>query len=124
MAFIFVLSSISRPPGLPAGLTDKSAHALLYGGLGALLVRALAGGWRRPVTRGIAVTAVVAATVYGVTDEIHQHFVPPRQSEPADVLADALGAAAAAGALYAYSRTVEAKRRRGRGAEAERRRGV
>jgi len=124
MAFIFVLSSISRLPALPAGLTDKSGHALLYCGLGALLVRARAGGWRRPVTRGIAVTAVVAATAYGVTDEIHQHFVPPRQSEPADVLADALGAAAAAGALYAYSRAAEAKRQRGCGAEAERRRGV
>ena len=113
MMFIFVLSSMSSPPTLPGGLGDKSGHALLYCGLGALLVRAWAGGWRRPVTWGTAVAAVAAATLYGVTDEIHQHFVPHRQTDFADVLADAVGAGAAAGALYVRSRAAESARRRG-----------
>jgi VanZ family protein len=112
MAAIFIESSIAYPPSLPSGVSDKLAHVLLYGGLGALLVRAQAGGWRRPVTIGTAVAAVVWATLYGITDEIHQQFVPPRQSELRDVLADALGASVASGALYLYSRA-EAKRRRG-----------
>jgi VanZ family protein len=43
-----------------------------------------------------AVLAASLATLYGVTDEIHQHFVPPRQAEAFDLLADAAGASAAA----------------------------
>jgi VanZ family protein len=47
------------------------------------------------------VTAILIAILYGVTDEIHQRFVPPRQMDPMDLGADALGATLAAGALYA-----------------------
>lgn len=134
MMFIFWLSSISSPPDLPGGVSDKSAHVLLYSGLGALLVRARAGGWRRPVTLGIAAAAVVMASLYGITDEIHQYFVPPREVEVRDILADAIGASLAAGALYAWSRIANAKRprvtaaedprARARSAEAKQRRGV
>ena len=134
MAFIFWLSSISRPPDLPSSVSDKAAHGLLYCGLGALLVRARAGGWRRPVTLGIAAAAIVVATLYGISDEIHQYFVPQRQVEARDVLADALGASVAAGAMYIWSRIAHAKRprvptaedprTRVSAAEAERRRGV
>jgi hypothetical protein len=134
MTFIFWLSSISRLPDLPSGVSDKAAHVLLYSGLGALLVRARAGGWRRPVTLGIAAAAIVLATLYGISDEIHQYFVPPRQVEVRDILADAIGASLAAGALYAWSRlanatrqravTAEDLRARARAAEAKQRRGV
>ena len=134
MMFIFWLSSISSPPDLPSGVSDKGAHVLLYSGLGALLVRARAGGWRRQVTLGIAAVAIVVATLYGISDEIHQSFVPPRQVEARDVLADAIGASLAAGALYAWSRIANAKRQRALAAEdprtractaeAKRRRGV
>ena len=99
MAFIFALSSISHPPTLANGV-DKDAHAVLYAGLGALLVRAFAGGWRRPVTLAAAIGAVAIAAVYGVSDEYHQSFVPLRQVEALDVLADTVGAAAAALSLY------------------------
>lgn len=102
MTFIFILSSIAHPPELPSAVADARGHALLYCGLGALLVRAQAGGWRRPITVAVAVAAVLGATLYGISDEIHQHFVPPRQAEAGDVLADAIGATAAAGALYAW----------------------
>jgi VanZ family protein len=124
MVFIFCLSAISRPPDLPSGVSDKSLHALLYSGLGALLVRARAGGWRRPVTRGIAAAAVVVATLYGISDEIHQYFVPPRQADVRDILADALGASLSAGALYAWSCVSDARRRRAATAEDPRTRGV
>jgi VanZ family protein len=134
MMVIFWLSSISRPPDLPGAVSDKAAHVFLYSGLGALLVRARAGGWRRPVTLGIATAAIVVATLYGISDEIHQSFVPLRQVEVRDVLADALGASLAAGALYAWSRiantkrpravTAEDLRARARSAEAKQTRGV
>jgi VanZ family protein len=102
LALIFWLSSISYPPELPSGVTDKAAHAALYLGLGALLVRALAGGFARPVTVRVMVLAVVVSGLYGVTDEIHQYFVPPRQMDAADVLADTIGATVAACALYTW----------------------
>jgi VanZ family protein len=104
MALIFGLSSISHPPELPelpGPGSDKYAHVLLYGGLSALFVRARAGGWRRPVAFGVVVSAVVFCTAYGVTDELHQFFVPPRQMDVFDVMSDAIGATLAAGLLYA-----------------------
>jgi VanZ family protein len=101
MAMIFALSSIRFPPEAPAAIgSDKGAHLLVYGGLCALVVRALAGGWRRPVTRRTAGVAVVISALYGASDELHQYFVPPRQMEARDLAADTAGAAMAALALY------------------------
>ena len=100
MALIFFLSSISRPPALPAG-ADKQLHALLYSGLGALVARADARGTRRiaPVT---IVYATLIGTAYGVSDELHQYFNPPRSVEQLDVAADAIGSALGSAALYAW----------------------
>ena len=101
MALIFGLSSISRTPAFVGGV-DKYLHAMLYGGLGALLVRALAGGWHRRVTLGIVAATVLIAAAYGVSDEFHQSFVPYRSVEAMDVVADTVGASIAAVALYAW----------------------
>jgi VanZ family protein len=124
MALIFTLSSVSHPPDLPSGISDGTGHAILYFGLGALVVRAIAGGWSRSVTIGTAMAAAAISALYGVTDEVHQHFVPPRRMEALDLVADTIGAAVAAFGLYARSRAAEANRRRDRAAEAPRGRGV
>jgi VanZ family protein len=100
MALIFVLSSIHSPPQLPSAIGDKGAHAMLYSGLAALIVRALAGGWR-PFAGGIAVAAVLFSTLYGVSDELHQLFVPTRTADLNDLAADAVGSAVAVAVLYA-----------------------
>jgi VanZ family protein len=100
MALIFGLSSISRPPEIPAG-SDKLLHALLYSGLGLLVARARGGGLRR-VTPRVVAFSVVFATVYGISDEFHQYLNPPRNVEAADVLADAIGATLGAGVLQAW----------------------
>jgi VanZ family protein len=55
----------------------------------------------RPVSVTVAASAVLFSTAYGLTDEIHQHFVPPRQMDGLDLLADASGAALAAVIMYA-----------------------
>jgi VanZ family protein len=39
-------------------------------------------------------TAALLATLYGAGDEVHQMFTPGRNSDIADALADAVGAAA------------------------------
>jgi VanZ family protein len=75
---------------------------LLYAGLSALVVRALTRGWRMPIRFGLVLAAAAIATAYGISDEIHQHFVPPRQADVFDVAADAAGAALAAVGLYGW----------------------
>jgi VanZ family protein len=102
MALIFVGSSMPRLPEVAPGTSDKLLHLIVYAGLGALLVRALAGGWLRTVPVSVAINAFVIATLYGISDEIHQHFVPNREVEALDVIADASGAAIASAALYAW----------------------
>ena len=102
MGLIFLVSSIAHTPDLGEG-TDKNLHALMYGGLGALVSRALAGGWNRRLTMRMALVATVVSGLYGVSDEIHQHFVPPREADVLDVVADTVGAAAAAAGLYVWS---------------------
>lgn len=98
---IFALSSIADPPDVPSVVGDKVGHGLLYFGLGALLARAIAGGWFKPLTIRAAATAVLLSILYGVSDEMHQLLVPPRSVEMGDVLADAVGSAAAAALMYA-----------------------
>jgi VanZ family protein len=99
MAGIFVLSSRSHLPDLNGGrdLQNVAGHFAAYAALGAslaVLLRWL--GW--PVLRAMLV-AIVLATLYGVTDEFHQSFVPNRSTDSRDVLVDFLGATA--GALVA-----------------------
>lgn len=104
MALIFVLSSIPQPPDVPgSGLPyfDKYVHVALYAGLSLLFIRARSGGWSHSITLGAALLAVLFSIAYGASDELHQYFVPPRQMDLLDLLADALGAALAAGVLYA-----------------------
>ena len=102
MALIFYASSLSELPSLANRVSDKLEHAAAYAGLGGLLLRALAGGLDRRVAMRTALLAVAMAALYGASDEIHQHFVPHRSMDPYDLLADTSGAAAAAGAMYAW----------------------
>lgn len=92
MAIIFALSSRSHLPDLDGGRGFQSVagHFTVYAALGAsltVLFRSL--GWS-PARAMIA--AIVLATLYGVTDEFHQWFVPNRTTDPFDVLVDFLGA--------------------------------
>ena len=103
MVLIFVLSSISGLGPIPGGVDDGVAHALQYAVLAALLLRGLAGARWRGVKVRAAALAVLLATLYGVTDEAHQWFVPGRTAEVTDLGADALGAAVAAGVICGWS---------------------
>jgi len=103
MVLIFVLSSMSGLGPIPGGVDDGVAHALQYAVLAALLLRGLAGARWRGVRVRAAALAVLLATLYGVTDEAHQWFVPGRTAEVTDLVADALGAAVAAGVICGWS---------------------
>ncbi len=102
MAVIFAGSSASHLPDIPGGFSDKVAHACEYAVLGLLVARALAGPRWLSIPLSVAAAAVVLCALYGVSDEYHQLFVPGRDFDPRDMMADALGASAAVGALWAW----------------------
>lgn len=91
MVVIFFLSSLPRPvPGSLAAVPDWVAHAVVYAILAFLLCRALASG--RPLVLAHALLGAALCTLYGVTDEWHQSFVPGRDASAGDVLKDLAGA--------------------------------
>ena len=90
MALIFYLSSFERAP-LPDDVSDKFAHMGGYAMLGLLVALGFAG--RLPVrfTWRLALSTVFVTTLYGVSDELHQMYVPGRSADMYDVMADAAG---------------------------------
>jgi len=102
-ALIFFLSSFEHLPSPPGPYSDKWEHIAMYGLLSTLIVRAMAGGRWLGVRTSVFWSAVVLATLYGVSDEVHQSFVPGRTADVADVVADAIGAVVAAGLLLAWA---------------------
>jgi VanZ family protein len=68
----------------------KLAHILAYAGLAWLWWRALSPN--RQVTWSILGLAFGLTTLYGISDEFHQLFVPGRHGRVADVLFDMAGA--------------------------------
>jgi VanZ family protein len=114
MALIFTASSMSDPGTPPGGLSDKGAHLVAYGALGASLVRALSGNRSAGMTVRRILLAAVLATLYGVTDELHQSFVPQRTPDVLDLAADASGGLAGSAALAAAAKLVAVAAARGR----------
>lgn len=91
---LFVLSANPTPPQpqvLPPG-ADKVAHALLYAGLAAVVSVGIRRGPRAASPRLQFWAPFLFAALYGVSDEVHQLFVPNRMFEVADIVADASGA--------------------------------
>ena len=92
MAAIFLVSADSDPPA-PSAISDKMLHLMAYAALGVLVCRAAAGGLGRRVMARAAVITLIVSIGYGVSDEIHQMFVPGRSPDVLDVFSDAAGAA-------------------------------
>lgn len=76
-------------------VSDKVEHFTAYGGFALTLLWGLSGGRLSTVSRGAAFAATAVASMYGVTDELHQYFVPGRSCDVHDWLADTSGAAIA-----------------------------
>ena len=99
-ALIFALSAQSNPiPFLPPELWafDKVLHLAEYAVLGGLIAWALRRGGRPPAR--VLGLALLAGSLYGATDELHQKFVPERTADPRDWAADTAGAALGAAAV-------------------------
>jgi VanZ family protein len=100
---IFALSSIpgTRLPAIDLPQSDKVVHALLYGVLGGLLGRALDRSRAGGRARSHLLLAILIATFYGISDELHQLWTPQRTADWRDVVADAGGATLGALSLVA-----------------------
>lgn len=113
---IFVLSSIPDLSGPDLGLSwqDKLDHFVFYAIYGFLLYLAVRFQDRYEwLTRAAWRVTVIFGVLYGITDEIHQYFVPGRSMDWRDVLADGLGIIAGATvAFYLLRRRVHRMRHR------------
>jgi VanZ family protein len=94
---IFYISAQSHPEEqLPSILVkdvnDKVLHAVEYAGLGGLCYQAFRWGVNGQAASRALLFAIVTASLYGMTDEVHQLFVPFRESSWQDWLADTIGA--------------------------------
>ena len=102
MAMLFGLSSLHTLPSPPAGFSFYDVHVAAYAGLAALTARATGGGLREVSLRAVLV-AILISSLYGVSDEYHQVFVPGRTFDVLDMLADAIGSVVGASAVWAWS---------------------
>jgi len=101
-AIIIFQSHYPTPESIPRLLFfDKLLHAGGYGLLGMLFCRAYRSGCPDASDRSLARWAVLSAALFGLSDEIHQSFVPFRTADAWDVLADAIGAALGVGFYFA-----------------------
>lgn len=102
MAMLFGLSSLSTLPSPPADLSFYDVHIAAYAGLGAVTARATGKGLRDVSWRAV-LGAIVISSLYGVSDEYHQMFVPGRSFDVLDIVADTIGSVVGASAVGAWS---------------------
>lgn len=89
---IFIQSSFPASEHVPDfDFSDKLLHAAAYAVLGLLLYRAFNTMDKRISPIRLAALSIFLTALYGVSDEIHQYFVPSRSAEFLDFAADAIG---------------------------------
>jgi VanZ family protein len=106
MALIFTISSfrveLPELPSLP--MRDKLIHLVEYGVLGFFCAHATLRTWPKKPPRRMLALGAFLASAFGLSDELHQAFVPGRSAELLDFVADTLGASCGAYARSLFSR--------------------
>lgn len=89
---IFWVSSQQQPFGVEIEIVglDKILHIIEYAILGFLLARAFAGSSEKISIRDLVLITFIIGTLYGLTDEFHQHFTPGRVVSILDLISDAI----------------------------------
>lgn len=96
LIIIFIESSFpaSVYPKIEIWSSDKLVHICVYGLLAALSYLSLIHQDKFPyLAKNALIFAIIISAVYGASDEFHQLFVPNRDCEFWDWLADLTGAA-------------------------------
>ncbi len=104
---IFTASSIPGAdfPDSPIFSHDKILHFIVFFGFAFLLERALHHQTRFPdLARYSHLATLVIAVVYGSLDELHQAFVPGRDPDVFDLMADTTGALGAVIVVWLLNR--------------------
>jgi VanZ family protein len=105
MALIWTLSSM--PIALPLSsipFKDKGIHVAEYGVLAGLYAYAVHRTWPLQWWLRTLVFAALLAFSWGYLDELHQAFVPGRNSDAMDLLADLIGALSGSAAFLVVAR--------------------
>ncbi len=90
---IYIQSANPSPDQIPSiRFVDKVFHFAAYGIMGILFYRAYQTLRIKDNLQMLMLLSVVSASLYGISDEIHQSFVPFRDAEVGDVIADIIGA--------------------------------
>ena len=100
-SFIFWLSS---KPALPVPMLfshqDKIHHMGAYFIMGILAWRFFNDFFSKPTT--VMIVSLCFCSIYGISDEWHQSFVPGRETDVLDWLADTIGAILGLVAIQLY----------------------
>ena len=89
---IYIQSSHPSPEDIPSiPYVDKILHFTAYAFLGALFLRAMKTLRIKDNLRLVMILSITLSSLYGISDEIHQHYVPYRDADVMDALADIIG---------------------------------
>lgn len=92
---IFTLTTVPTEAPQLFDFQDKVEHFIAYFVLGSLLTLALHFQKKNPsITKRTFLIALILIFIYGAIDEIHQYFIPGRDCDFFDWLADILGGSA------------------------------
>lgn len=83
---------------------DKFEHIILYAGFGFLLYLTLSNSRNTSTRKYAIILAILIGALYGVTDEIHQSFVPSRSASIMDLFADVIGVAFAQVIIFFFNK--------------------
>ncbi len=107
---IYIQSSYPSPERLPSfEFSDKLLHFAAYAVMGALFYRAYQTLPFKNHMQLLVLLSMISTSLYGISDEIHQSFVPYRDGSLLDVIADMLGAVCG---VYVYHWWTVARTRR------------
>ena len=99
---IFISSSMPESELVEkVGVSDKLLHLLGYSVLGYLFLRALFNYGYDTAKKQLILLAIFYSTLYGISDEIHQYFVPLRTPDVIDAVFNFFGSALGA-LVYNY----------------------
>jgi len=99
-AWAAIIFSVSAIPDLPTTtfgfkMIDKIAHFGEFFILGIFIAHALSKQSLRTIN--VFLISACISALYGISDEFHQFFVPGRQMDGLDMLADIIGGVSASG---------------------------
>jgi VanZ family protein len=105
MGIIFAGSSFELKPGAsPFTYADKVAHFFEFGLLGILLFCSLKRSFAHLPATVLILLATALTGMYGLSDEIHQLYVPTREFSGYDIIADVSGGFACTLCWYLFLR--------------------